>query len=79
MTRQPRYQAPGVPSVAIGATTARYNAASGAAPKRIRACEIADFVGRSLVDGSPSHRAPSTTQRSTSCVETSAYNANAST
>src|SRR6185295_19782557 len=72
ITRHPRYHAPGVPAVATGRTTARYSASSGAAPSRVRAWEIPDLLGIVVVVGSPSHRAPSTTHRSTSRVETSA-------
>ena len=72
ITRHPRYHAPGVPAVATGATTARYNASSGAAPSRLRACEIPDLVGIVVAVGSPNQRAPSVKHRNTSRVETSA-------
>ena len=44
-SRQPRYHAPTVASVATGAATRANNAFNGSGPNRARACDNAPVVG----------------------------------
>jgi hypothetical protein len=77
-SRRPRYQAPGVCRSAIGLAIRSNRCLSGAAPSRVRACEMPDLLATVTV-WPDSQRKPSSRHRSTSPYEARAYSARAMT
>ena len=66
-SRQPRNHAPRVDASATGPTSSSCNSRKGSWPSRVRACEIAESVATATAAHEPpSHRSPSSRQRSTS-------------